>query len=232
MASNWELVKKMRRRRDKFGSYWPAGFAAGKNGQQGRGIHFLGRLGECNFLVFWSKFHLECKNPVFRAEKLVFKQTYLQLRHSQLVFNKVWARGCMHGWGKNHPTEQKYGVDANTSNWTNADANAGLTNIWSKRLHELEANAVTEKSATSLQMRAKALQGAVLKEGSLSSCNQGKKLLGLPSKHWPGPTLLNFTLQNSSSPATHPQGRGCASSLTVQLLQDQTPQKGKKNILS
>ena len=36
-------------------------------------------------------------------------------------------------------------VDANTSNWTNADANAGLTNIWSKRLHELGANAVTEK---------------------------------------------------------------------------------------
>ena len=44
--------------------------------------------------------------------------------------------------------------------------------------------------------------------------------------------MLNFALQNSSSPATHPQGRGCASSLTVQLLQDQTPQRGKKNILS
>ena len=32
MATNWELFKKKKKkRRHKFGSYWPAGFAAGKN---------------------------------------------------------------------------------------------------------------------------------------------------------------------------------------------------------
>ena len=59
--------------------------------------------------------------------------------------------------------------EAKTSNWANGDANTGLTNA----LSELEANAVTEKFATSMQMCAKTTL-AILKEQS------GQKASGSP----------------------------------------------------
>ena len=58
--------------------------------------------------------------------------------------------------------------EAKTSNWANGDANTGLTNA----LSELEANAVTEKFPTSLQMCAKTL--ATLKE-QCSCCRENPK---------------------------------------------------------
>ena len=76
-------------------------------------------------------------------------------------------------------------------------------------------------------------RSTVCKWGQIAFLSKDKqpKSLGLPSKHWPGPTLLNFTQQAPNSPPTGPQGRGSACSRTVPLLLKQATHQRKWDYL-
>ena len=132
----------------------------------------------------------------------------------------IWGRGC-HVIGKHHWAKiwgRGCVSEAKTSNWENGDANTGLTNA----LSELEANAVTEKFATSLQMCAKT---------SSPHLQSWQKAWGLPSKNWPGSPLLNFTQQNPSSPATGPLPLPLPQWGTLPLLLKQAQKERKRDYL-